>query len=131
MRCTISLQSPHFHLSESLSAKLSFTAERLLSNQRIRTDRPGMDLVIHKVGELQHVDITNRNFLFKWLARHTVIQPGLARFWQVRLGEHGLDFRFGCSIKHGRSEMHAESMCSPAQMGFQNLPDVHTRRHSE
>ena len=35
---TEGFQCPNFHFSETLTTKLSFTTQRLLSNQRVRTD---------------------------------------------------------------------------------------------
>src|SRR5262245_23207847 len=42
----VGLESPHFHFSESLSTELRFTTQRLLSDKRVGTDRPRMDLVV-------------------------------------------------------------------------------------
>src|SRR4051812_20362225 len=48
----VRLESPHFHLSETLAAELRLAAERLLRDERVRPDRAGVDLVVHQVREL-------------------------------------------------------------------------------
>src|ERR1700755_1094350 len=53
----VRLERPHFHFAETLSAELRLTAQRLLGDEAVRTDRTGMDLVVDKVMQLQHVDV--------------------------------------------------------------------------
>src|SRR5579864_1997659 len=51
-RRAISFQRPDFHLSEALSAELRLSAQRLLSDQRVRTDGARVNLVVHQVRQL-------------------------------------------------------------------------------
>ena len=52
---TISLERPDLHFAEALAAILRFTAERLLSDKRIRSHRARVNLVGDKVAELHHL----------------------------------------------------------------------------
>src|SRR5690606_29367595 len=52
----VRLESPDLHLSESLSAELRLPGERLLGHERVRTDAARVDLVVHEVRQLEHVD---------------------------------------------------------------------------
>ena len=47
----ISLQRPNLHFTEALATELRLTTQRLLGHKRVRTDRTGVDLVIHQSGE--------------------------------------------------------------------------------
>ena len=38
VRCAECFQRPYFHLTETLATELSFTAQRLLGDERVRTD---------------------------------------------------------------------------------------------
>src|SRR5690606_14503430 len=49
----VSLEGPPFHFAEPLPAELCFAAQRPLSNERIRADGACMDLVVHKMMQLQ------------------------------------------------------------------------------
>src|SRR5699024_4076742 len=57
--CTICLQSPHLHLSETLSAELGFTTQRLLSYQRVWTCRTCVDLIIYQMMEFQVMHVSD------------------------------------------------------------------------
>src|SRR5699024_8925456 len=58
---TVCLQCPYLHLSETLSAELCFTTERLLCNEGVRTCGTCMDLVINKVVQFQVMHVSDRN----------------------------------------------------------------------
>src|SRR5690606_33586367 len=73
MRSTKSFQCPYFHFPKPLSTKLGFTAQRLLRDKRVRSDRPRMHLVIHKVTQFQHIGDTHSDRLVKHLPCKTVI----------------------------------------------------------
>src|SRR6266481_939908 len=45
----IRFQRPDFHFSEALSAELRLAAQRLLGDERVRSDRAGVDLVVNQV----------------------------------------------------------------------------------
>src|ERR1019366_495931 len=50
------VQCPHFHFSETLASELRLATQRLLRDQRVRPDGTRMNLVVHQVRQLQHVD---------------------------------------------------------------------------
>ncbi len=131
MRGAVCFERPHFHFSETLPAELRLASKRLLGNERVRTDGARVDLVIHQVRQLQHVDVADGDFLLEGLAGHAVVKAGLSGSGQVRLREHVLNLGFGRSVEDGRREPHAERVSSPAQVGFEDLADVHSRRHAK
>jgi len=66
-----------------------------------------VDLVVHQMGELQHVDVAYRHWLFEFVSGHAVIKVRLARFRQIGLTQHRLDFHFTRAVKHRRGKVHA------------------------
>ena len=78
-RRAVSFERPDFHFSEALSAELRLAAQRLLGDQRVRSDRTRVDLVVDQVRQLQHVDVADCDRLFELVAGHAVVQVGLAR----------------------------------------------------
>src|SRR6185437_10938821 len=78
VRGAVRLQCPYLHFSEPLTAELGLARQRLLRDQRVRSDAPRVDLVIHQVRELEHVDLTHRYRAAELLARASVAQPHLA-----------------------------------------------------
>ena len=62
------LQSPNLHLSETLSAELSFTAQRLLCNQGVWASRTCMDLIVYQVMQFQVMHVSNGNGSIKILS---------------------------------------------------------------
>src|SRR6185369_3052270 len=106
-RRAVRFEGPDFHFSEALAAELSLAAQWLLGDQRVRSDRPGVDLVVHQVRKFQHVDVADGDGLFEFVAGHAVVQVGFARFRQARLLEQRLDLAFARSVEHRRSHVHA------------------------
>ncbi len=127
----VSFERPDFHFSEALAAELGLAAQRLLRNQRIRTDGPGVDLVVHQVRQLEHVDVAHRHGLFESLARDAVPKLDLAGTRQLGGFELGLDVFLSRAVENRRGEVQAERMSRPAQVSFENLADVHTRRNAQ
>src|SRR5258707_5661086 len=78
VRCDVGFMRPDFHFAEALSAELGFAAQRLLGNERVRTDGAGMDLVVHQVRELEHVDVAHRDRLFESLPGDAIPKLDLA-----------------------------------------------------
>ena len=74
----ISFQRPDFHFSKALSTELRLAAQRLLRDERIRSDGPGVDLVVHQVRQLEHIDITDRDRLLKRHSRNPIVQLNFA-----------------------------------------------------
>src|ERR1700722_8443299 len=75
---TVCFERPHFHLTETLPTELRLATQRLLRDERIRSDRTSVNLVVDQVGKLQHVDVAHSCRLFELLARHAVKQRRLA-----------------------------------------------------
>ena len=65
-----------------------------------------MNLVVHQVRQLQHVDVAHGDRQFELLARHAVAQRGLARSGQARARQQRLDFRLAGAVEYGRSHEH-------------------------
>ncbi len=59
VRRTVCFQGPDLHFTEALAAELGLTAQRLLRNERVRSDRTGVDLVVDQMVQLQHVDVAD------------------------------------------------------------------------
>src|SRR6266568_4125492 len=183
VRCAIGFQRPHFHFAESLTTKLRLAAQRLLGNQRVRSNGSRVDLVVDQVRQLEHVDVANRHRLFEAFSGHAVIKERLARSRQPGTLQQRFDFKLFRSVEYRRSEVAAllHILCNldqlvvvdaieirqerhareelanrfagllhaiatlghqfrklladfssgPTQVRFQNLNDVHTRRHAE
>ena len=63
--CAVCFEGPDFHFAEALAAELRLAAQRLLRDQRIRSDGAGVDLVVDQVRQLQHVDVAHRHRLLE------------------------------------------------------------------
>src|SRR5258708_1098164 len=182
VRGTVGFKSPNFHFAEALSAKLRLAAQRLLSDERVWPDGASVNLVVHQVRELEHVDVANGNRLVEHVSGHSVEEvdlPGVRKtgdFQQVtdfqlastvenRGGERnavleafgnvqkfvvvqlakdlpngcfGEDFTepaangFGANFLAEQTlQAVAEFLAGPAEVGFENLSDVHTRRNAQ
>src|SRR5262245_18017877 len=142
VRRAVSFERPDLHFAEALAAELRLAAERLLCDQAVRADRARVNLVVHQVREFEHVYVPHGHLLLERLARHAVVEDGLARIvdhlWRsvgpqlaVGLLQETLDLGLGRAVEDGRGETQAEHVRVPAQMRLENLADVHARRHSE
>ena len=80
---TIGLESPDFHLAESLPAKPRLSTQWLLSDEGVGTCRACMNLVIDQVMQFQQVHPTNGNLLFHRLSGATVVKLNLAAAWHL------------------------------------------------
>src|SRR5580765_5044923 len=78
VRGPVGLERPDLHLTEALAAELGLATERLLGDQAVRAGRPGVDLVLDEVVELEHVDVTDGDRSIELLAGPTVTQLDLA-----------------------------------------------------
>src|SRR6184192_2975593 len=74
----VRLEGPDLHLPEPLAAELCLTAERLLRDQRVRTGRARVDLVVDQMVELHHVHDAHRHLVGEGLAG-----PSWSRVWPV------------------------------------------------
>src|SRR6266852_1024867 len=181
-RRAVRFERPDFHFPEALPAELGFSTQGLLRNQRVRPDRARVDLVVHQVRQLQHVDVADGDGLFELVAGHAVVQGRFARFRQARLPQQSFDLALTRTVKHRRSHEHAlgqgwshchqlliaevgngvrqcrvfeqrlefatdgflfrvlgqhlgdllaQLMSGPSQVGFENLPNVHSGRNAQ
>ena len=97
-----------------------------------------MDLVLDQVVQLEHVDVANGDLAVERLARPTIAQHSLATGGQARLGQLLLDLILVGAVEHGGRglDRHAVVVARllvqrPAQVGLQDLADVHARGHAE
>src|SRR5215216_1156643 len=79
VRGAISLERPHFHLTEALTTELSLTTKRLLCDQTIWSRGTCMDLVFHKMVKFQHGHHTNGYWLIIRHASLAITQGLLAK----------------------------------------------------
>ena len=114
VRGAIRLQRPHFHLSEPLAAELRLAGERLLRDERVRSDAARVDLVVHQVRELQHVDLADGHRGRERLAAATVAQPHLAGGVMPgeaqELDRRRIDVRFRLRAEHRRERRQLVSL---------------------
>src|SRR5215469_15215666 len=130
VRRAVGLERPDFHFPEALAAELRFTAQRLLGDQRVRSDGASVDLVIHQVRKFEHVDITYGYRLLELLSGHSVIEFSLTRFRQARFAQHGFDLNLARTVEHRRGEVNAvgESLGHVHQFVFVHLGDLLSKR---
>ena len=80
VRRAVAEERPHFHFAEALAAVLRLAAERLLGDERVRTDRAHVDLVLHHVMQFEDVHVADRDVLLERLAGAAVVELHLAVF---------------------------------------------------
>ena len=85
-----------------------------------------MDFVVHKVRQLQHVDVSDGDFLFERQSHHAVEESRFPCFRKIGLLQHVFDFRFRGAVENRRREIHAERMGGPPEMRLENLTNVHS-----
>src|SRR6185437_2499556 len=127
----VGFERPDFHFAEALAAELRLAAQRLLGDERVGADRAGVDLVIHEVAQLEHVDVADRDRLLEELAGDAVAQHRLAALGQARLAQQALDLGLAGAIEDGRGEGQPQRPPRPAQVGFENLAHVHAAGHAQ
>ena len=95
VRGPVGLERPDLHLAEALAAELRLATERLLGDQAVRAGRPGVDLVLDEVVELEHVDVADGDRPVEQLAGPPVAELGLAVLGQAR----PRSARGGCRVR--------------------------------
>src|SRR5665213_2619908 len=103
----IGLERPDFHFAEALAAELRLAAQRLLGDEAVGADRPGVDLIVHQVMQLQHVDVADRDLAIELLAGAAIGQRHLARDVEPGLRQQSHDVLFARAIEHRRRQRHA------------------------
>src|SRR6202521_4217098 len=127
----VGFQRPDLHLAEALAAELRLAAQRLLGDQRVRSDRARVNLVVDQVRKLEHVDVSDRDLLLERVADHAVVERRLARQRQVGLGQQVLDVLLVGAVEDRRREAQAERLAGPPEVGLEDLADVHAAGHAE
>ena len=135
----VGLEGPHLHLAEPLAAELRLATQRLLGDEAVGAGGPGVDLVLHEVVKLEHVDLPDRDLAVEQLARAAVAQLDLAVLGQVvvavpvdaRVDERLADVLLGGAVEDRRRGLVAHGLERPAEVGLEDLADVHPARHPE
>src|SRR5438445_2545919 len=127
----VRLERPHLHLAETLTTELRLAAQWLLGDERVRTCRARVDLVLDKVVQLQHVDVADRDGLLELLAGAAVAEIDLPVLGKIGFLEQLLDRAFARAVEDRGRDVDAEGLRRPAEMRLENLPDVHPARHAE
>src|SRR6185369_873395 len=140
VRGAVRLERPDLHLAEALAAELGLATERLLGDQAVRAGRPGVDLVLDEVVELEHVDVADGDRAVEDLAGPAIAEIDLAVLGErlldpvdlvLGLAQLGLDLVLGRPVEDGGRGLLALLVEGPAEMGLEDLADVHTARHAE
>ena len=147
----VCFQRPYFHLTETLTAELSLTAQRLLRNECVRTCRTRVDLIVNEMMQLEVIHIADRYKAVELFSRSAVYK---LRFCVLRHGylgeiyagtvlalisgslllrhsEHLSDVLLVSAVEYRSHYLPAESLGGIAEMDFQHLTDVHTGRNAE
>src|SRR4051794_14458720 len=126
----LGLERPHLHLAEPLAAELGLTAQRLLRDHRVGAGRPGVDLVVDQVEQLQDVDVAHADRLAERLTAAAVVELGLAfaadELYAVAVGqgraEQPCDLLLAGAVEHRRREVGARVGGVGADLGEPLLP---------
>ena len=104
----VRFERPPLHFTETLAAELGLAAQGLLGDQAVGADRPGMDLVVDEMVELEHVDVADRHLAVELVAGASVVQRDLAGVIEAGEIEHLARCRLRLrSVKHRRRDRHA------------------------
>ena len=90
-----------------------------------------MHLVVDHVAKLEHVDHAHRSRLVELLARTAVVQVSTPAARNTRLRRIFVDLVERSTVENRRSELQSQLLAGPAEHGFVNLTEVHTRRHTQ
>src|SRR6476619_2127141 len=157
----VGLHRPALHLTEALATELGLTTQRLLRDHRVRAGRPGVDLVVDQVQQLQDVDVAHRDRLGEGLTGAAVEQPGLTGLLdhpvtvpvRRRRAEQADDLVLLGAVEHRRRRPGAGGrrlralgqvgrplgaaldlpalLGDPPEVHLQDLADVHAAGHAE
>src|SRR3989344_777999 len=119
----ISFKRPDFHFSKPLAAKLSFAAERLLGDKRVRPCGSRMHLVVHKVMQFHDINVADRDFIIEGSASAAVIKADLSVLREPSLGKLLFYNFFRHAVQNRASGFVAKLACCQSQMSFQNLTE--------
>ena len=105
-------------------AELRLTAERLLRDKRIGTDRTGVHLVVDHVAQFEHVGHADGGRLVETLARLAVVEVGAAAARDTCLGGILVDLVERSAVEDRRGELHAQlasTICFPVMMSTNGI----------
>src|SRR6185312_656368 len=100
-------ERPHLHFAEALAAELRLAAQRLLGDEAVGADRPRVDLVVHEVMQLQHVDVADGDAAIEKFAGAAVDQANLTRAIEPGLAEHLDDVVLARAVEDRRRDGNA------------------------
>src|SRR5712692_3374308 len=127
----VGLERPDFHLAQPLTAELGFPAQRLLRDQRVGPDGPGMDLVVHQMVQLHRVHVAHCDGTVEHLTGAAVVQDALPGLRQLGLLQQRLDLSFGRPFEHRARHPQPQGFGGPAEVGLEDLSDVHAGRDAQ
>ena len=131
MRSTECLDCPDLHLSETLTTELCLTTKWLLSDERVRTDRTSVHLVLYHVTELQEVCDTDCSRLVEHLTCLTIIKVCRAVAWETCLVSPLVKVIKLSTIEDRSSELNTELLTCCTKYSLEDLTEVHSRRHTQ
>src|SRR3954466_11910785 len=138
VRGAVRLERPNLHLAEALAAELGLAAERLLGDEAVGAGRAGVDLVLDQVVQLEHVDVANGDFAVEGFAASAVVEHDLARLGQAGGQQLLADLVLRCPVEDRRGRLGRRAAIEfallhqcPAEVGLEDLADVHARRHAQ
>ena len=123
-------REPKFHFSESLTAELGFTAERLLSYERVRTGGTCVDLIINEMMELEVVHDTYGYGVVEIFAGTSVAESYLTVGIHTCCLEAFGNIRFVSAVEYGSHNSPSELAGCDTEVYFKYLTDVHSRRNA-
>jgi hypothetical protein len=132
VRGAVGLEGPDFHFAEALAAVLGLAAQRLLGDERVRTDRAGVDLVRHKMVQLHHVDVADDDLLIDFLAGAAVEQSDSCQMsGSLASLRYSRTFFSGMPSNTGVATLMPSFLQAQPRCVSSTWPDVHARRHAE
>src|SRR5207244_5626530 len=116
---------------------LRLTPKGLWLYEEVRTHRTSVNFVRHQMAQLHHIDVADHHFLIERIPgasieklRFTVfLHPG-ETFLLFGIMEIFANFFLLNSVEDRSRDFESECLRSNSQMGFQDLPDVHSARHA-
>src|SRR5699024_8375939 len=98
--------------------------QRLLSNQRVRTGRTGMDLIIDQMVQFKVVHDTDSYAVIKFFTGSSIVQDHLTVFGDACFTLHRADIFLVRTVEYRGHDLPAKCLCSITEVDFQYLPDV-------
>src|SRR5205085_2270112 len=100
----------------ALAAETGLAAQRLLRNERVGTRRSSVNLVVHEMVQLQHVDEPDGHLLLESFPGSAVVEEGLAALRDAGLLQALANLLLAGPVEHGRDRFEAELLRRPAEV---------------